>query len=359
MLGKGDGTFHFFASYGVRGTAGGGPAVTDINGDGKPDVVVATSGTSGGAENGFVSVLIGNGDGTFQLPVDYPSGGIGQNSIAVADVNGDGKLDALVVSCAPKGSFCSPTNEGAVSVLPGTGKGTFQRAVTFGSGGAYANSIAIADVNGDRRADVFVTDLFSDDVGVLLNDGQYPTFTALTSNLSPSIYGQAVTLTATVTSAGPEIPSGTVTFKNGASSIGSPTLTGGIATLTRSKLPAGTLSLTTTYKGDIQSGGSKSSALTQIVTQATTTTTVTSSVNPSLQGQPVTFTAKVTSPTVTAIGTVTFTAGTATLGMIAMSSGKASVTTSALPKGSIKIKATYNGTPNIIGSAASLTQTVN
>jgi hypothetical protein len=109
----------------------------------------------------------------------------------------------------------------------------------------------------------------------------------------------------------------------------------------------------------MQFAKSTSAPLTQVVTQATTTTTITSSLNPSMQGQAVTFTAKVASPTVKATGTVTFTAGAINLGTITLSGGKASVITNVLPAGRTVITATYNGTANIVGSAASLTQTVN
>ncbi len=138
------------------------------------------------------------------------------------------------------------------------------------------------------------------------------------------------------------------------------TLSGGVAVLTKSKLPAGTLSITATYNGDPQSAKSTSAPLNQIVKRASTTTTVTSSLNPSAQGQSVTFTAEVTSLTARVAGTLTFTADAATLGTVTLSGGKASLTTSALPKGNNqKITVTYGGTANFAGSAESLRQTVN
>ncbi|MFY9558990.1 MAG: FG-GAP-like repeat-containing protein, partial [Terriglobales bacterium] len=339
MLGNGDGTFQLLASYKVGGVGSVAAVIADVNLDGKLDVVAVNS-------DGLVSVLLGNGDGTFQPAVIYRTGGDRSVSVAVADVNGDSEPDVVVASCALKVSMCSATSEGAVSVLEGKGDGTLKRALTFDSGGLDADFVTVADVNGDSRPDLIVTNYFSSDVGVLLNDGPYVTSTVLTSSLNPSTYGQSVTLTATVTSLGPAAPTGTVTFKNGASSIGTSTLSGGVATLTRRKLPAGTLSITATYNGDTQSGKSKSPPIIQVVSQATTTTTIASSLNPSAQGQAVTFTAKVTSPTVKVTGTVTFTAGATNLGTITLSGGKASVTTSSLPAGSNTITATYNGTAN-------------
>jgi hypothetical protein len=96
------------------------------------------------------------------------------------------------------------------------------------------------------------------------------------------------------------------------------------------------------------------------VNQASTTTTVKSSLNPSLLGQSVTFTATVTSPTTTPAGSVTFLDGTNALGTVTLSGGKASYSTSTLSAGSHSITAVYNGTANIRGSTSSpLVQTVN
>jgi hypothetical protein len=96
----------------------------------------------------------------------------------------------------------------------------------------------------------------------------------------------------------------------------------------------------------------------QTVTQITSAATITSSLNPSTQGQAVTFTAKITSPTVLPTGPVTFTAGTTAIGTVQLSGGKASFTTSSLPVGSTVVKVSYNGNSNIKGGAASITQAV-
>ena len=75
-------------------------------------------------------MLLGNGDGTFQTAVTYVSGGYGAASVAVADVNGDGKLDVVVANCSGSSSDCSGS-AGNVGVLLGNGDGTFQTAVTY------------------------------------------------------------------------------------------------------------------------------------------------------------------------------------------------------------------------------------
>ena len=124
---------------------------------------------------------------------------------------------------------------------------------------------------------------------------KYTTSTALTSNLHPSTYGQAVTLTATVSSAGPT-PTGTVTFKNGSVVLGSRTLNAdGVATSTTAKIPVGANTLTATYNGDALNGKSVSAAITQTVSQASLSMVLTSTPNPSTFGKSVKFTAKLTS----------------------------------------------------------------
>jgi len=93
--------------------------VADVNGDGKLDLVVANNcATSTSCTNGVVGVLLGNGDGTFQAAVSYGSGGYEAYSIAVADVNGDGKLDVVVANDCASSSNCT---NGMVGVLPGNG----------------------------------------------------------------------------------------------------------------------------------------------------------------------------------------------------------------------------------------------
>ena len=185
------------------------------------------------------------------------------------------------------------------------------------------------------------------------------TATTLVSNLNPSIYGQKVIFTATVTTSGAVPPTGNVNFKWNGNSIGSATLNAsGVATLTRSNLNADTYPLTAVYTGDASNLGSTSAVMSQLVTRATSSATLTSSPNPSTQAQAVTFTATISSPTVAATGPVTFTAGKTVLGTAQLSGGKAKFTTSTLAVGSTKVTATYQGDSNIAGSSASVTQTV-
>ncbi len=189
------------------------------------------------------------------------------------------------------------------------------------------------------------------------------TTTTLASSLNPSIYGQAVTFTAQVTTSGPVPPAGTVAFtwKQFATTytIGTATLnSSGIATLTRSNLNADPYPLVAVYKGDTNNLASTSAVVIQSVTPAMSSATITSSPNPSIQGQWVTFTAKITSPTVLPKGPVTFSAGTTVLGSVQLSGGRATFTTSSLAAGSNVVKVSYTGDSNIKGSSAAVTQVV-
>jgi len=270
LLGNGDGTFQPGTAY-TAGVAATSLAVADLNGDGHPDLVVADMGVWPNTY-GAVSVLLGNGDGTFQPAVTYSSGAGGAYSVAVADVNGDGKPDIVV---ADEGGKSYKT--GVVGVLLGKGDGTFQKAVRYSSGGGTpdwysTSSIAIGDVNGDGRPDLVVVDqCFSycsdGGVGVLLNKtARAITTTALTSSPNPSQVGQTVTFTATVSSTRP-IPDGQiVAFSTGKTKLGTATTTNGVASLNTSFSKAKTYTIKASYAGGGFFGAS-SGTMKQVVEQ--------------------------------------------------------------------------------------------
>jgi hypothetical protein len=194
--------------------------------------------------------------------------------------------------------------------------------------------------------------------------------TALASSLNPSTYGTNVTFTATVTS-GAGTPTGTVTFKDGAATLGSPALSAGKATFSSSTLSVGSHSITATYNGAGDYNTSVSSTLTQTVNkQSTTTSALTSKPAGAFYGQSITFTASVT-PTVAGpsapSGSVTFKDnGVALAPAVTLSSGTASLACApgnpcpALNVGTHPITALYNGDGNYTTSTSSaLTQTVN
>jgi hypothetical protein len=101
--------------------------------------------------------LLGNGDGTFQPAITYGSGGQGGRAVVVADVNTDGRPDLLTGNCGPGGCGTFQPGRGVVGVLLGNGDGTFQSAAAYGAG-SYV-SIAVADVDGDHTPDLLAASM--------------------------------------------------------------------------------------------------------------------------------------------------------------------------------------------------------
>jgi hypothetical protein len=154
LIGNGDGTFQPPVSYLSGGIYPLSVAIGDVNRDGVPDLVVANDWITPFSADGAVSVFLGNGDGTFQAPLTYSSGGSGANSVAIGDVNGDGDPD-LVVSNACEtnnGSGCT----GELGVLLGKGDGTFQPVVTYTTGKYHAGSLVLSDLKGNGHLDAVV-----------------------------------------------------------------------------------------------------------------------------------------------------------------------------------------------------------
>ena len=181
------------------------------------------------------------------------------------------------------------------------------------------------------------------------------TTTTLAAAPNPSAPGQTVTFTASVSGVG-----GTVTFKDGATPLGTFALTAGLASVSTATLSTGNHSITASYSGSATFAASTSSVLTQSVGLTASTTSIISSANPSTVGQPVTFTAFVSATGGTPTGSVTFKDGTTTLGSATLAAGVASFTTTALTAASHSITANYGGdTVFAISSSSVLTQTVN
>jgi hypothetical protein len=200
LLGNGDGTFKLPVSYSPVGYLPQWVAIGEVNGDSHPDLVVATycQDLVGSCNAGSAAVLLGKDDGTFQPPVFYSSGGFNALSVAIEDMNNDGHPDLLVTHERLNGAFPSP---GILGVLAGNGDGTFQRPVTFLSGGAYPGAVVAADINGDAKPDVVAANFCPQvdgcdgrsmgTIGVLLNNTPF-------CNTPP-----AITLSATPTSLWP------------------------------------------------------------------------------------------------------------------------------------------------------------
>jgi len=152
LLGNGDGTFQPHADYAV-GTLSFGLAVGDLNGDGIPDVAV------GSGSSTLVSIFLGNGDGTLQAAQTYDTGGVPEY-VVIADFDGDGVLD--LATCAG--------GVGTVSVLLGNGDGTFAARQTFGSS-VFPDGLAAADFNRDGNVDIAVSNNPANAVSLFLGNG--------------------------------------------------------------------------------------------------------------------------------------------------------------------------------------------
>ena len=186
----------------------------------------------------------------------------------------------------------------------------------------------------------------------------------------PVVYGQPVTFWAMVYPVNPPFfgnpvlwtPTGYVRFTWGRFSLGSALLNGfpgaPMATFTISTQNADTYPIVAEYLGDSSFAPSTSGVEIETVLPTTSSSTLISSMNPSTFSQAVTFTAAVTSPTVIVKGPVTFTVGKTTLGVVELSRGIATLTTSSLPKGTSTVVVTYLGDSNITQTSASVVQVV-
>jgi hypothetical protein len=453
-INNGSGSFPVTHTYTVGSSSTSAPssiAVGDFNHDGKLDLAVANF------NDNNVSVLLGNGDGTFQNAVNYAVG-VSPTSVIAADFYGDGYLDLAVANSDPF-SF----NPGTVGILLGDGAGNFQAPSNF-TVGLQPYSLVAADFNGDSILDFAVANensagngnmsvslnqvcpvthlgvtapastpvgasftigvtafndynrvaagynglvfFTSSDGGaqlplpynfvpadngshtfvnaailraagsqlvisrdnanhsiygassITVNQATTTTALALTSGNNPSTYGQSLTYTATVSPQYSGTPTGTVTFFDGANSLGVGTNAGGATwTLNTSALTGGPHTITASYGGDSNFTGSGPAALAQTINQATISIAITASPIPFRFRQMVTVSATLTpsgpapmSPT----GMVTFKDGGTTIGTGAVDgSGHASFQTNQFTMGIHVITASYAGDTNFAGNNSS------
>lgn len=275
----------------------------------------------------------------------------GSTSSAVSEVISlNSSAITLVSSLNPAIAGQAVTFTGTVTGTSPTGTVTFLSGTTsLGAPVALASSMAAFTTTTLPVGTDSITAVYSGDssnatsTSAVLSEiiSLAPTTTAVVSSAAHATFGQPVTFTAVVTD---DSPTGNVQFFDGATSLAVPVaLIGNIATFTTSTLAVGTHSITAAYKGDAFNSPSTSPVLFEFVsTNAPTTTTLVASADPIIIGQSVTFTATVTGTSPT--GTIQFLDGATSLGSpVALTSGAASITTSALTVGTHPITAVYSG----------------
>jgi len=392
LLGNGDGTFTATASPAANIPSG--LATADFNGDGIIDLAVPNQGS------GIVTILLGNGDGTFTATTNPPE--IYGGSITAGDFNGDGYIDLALIS------FIPGSGQSSLTVLLGDGHGNFTAA---GPASGTYNSIATADFNGDGLADLAVVNYSTatasgDNMTILLSqsqmataivigvspagagthlvDASYPgdsnygssisgTVSLTAEGLTPRMtlssssnsvnQGSPVTFTATVIatapppkaalrkkpSTTPPVPTGTMTFYSGTTSLGSISLnSSGQAIFATSSLPAGTDSITASYSGDKNYNPATSAAVTvTVIGKPIPTVKLTASSSSTTYGTLITFKASLTGNGAVPTGSVAFLSGVTLLGSANLnSSGVATYATSKAPAGDDSITASYSGDSN-------------
>jgi Bacterial Ig-like domain (group 3)/FG-GAP-like repeat len=312
-----------------------------------------------------IDVLLNNGDGTFgmYMPVTVSTppnndGGPSAYGMGYGDVNGDGKPD-LILTLTDTGASVD------AMVLPGNGDGSFQPQINLilhvgpGLPANQTPAISIEDLNLDGKQDL----IFGNGQVALGNgDGTFvlstPLFAYQSDETAPPMAFSLVQLVLPG-SLEPSLVYLLPTATPPAVSVFTPQ-TSSSATLSPSTLAVGTHSITARYSGDANYTAEPSAAVSVTVSQAASATAVTSSANPSFAGQSITLTATVTSAGPAPTGNVIFTSGSTTLGTVALSGGSAAYTTSSFTTlGTQTITVSYPGDVNTQASSASLSQVVN
>ena len=399
LLGNGDGTFSASPSSARTGQDSSISAIAtaDLNGDGAVDLLVANQ------FDNSVTLLMGNGDGTFTPTQSPVLTGHGPSAIVVGDFNGDGKLDFAVPNFydGTVSVFLNQNCAGLPAVVC-----SFTQSAQVLTVGTYPDAIAAADLNADGFVDLVVANYGANDVNVLLGDGTgnfsggpqpgslvfntdpqsfaltladfsgdgrldiltlngAPSFSLLTQTAVPQVvlslsnpfpvYGQGMTYTAQVNPSFGAQPTGTVTFFDGSTSLGTATLSGYQANLFASTPNVGTHQITATYNGDANFLATSSAAVTETVSQAQTSLTLSSNVNQLPFGQPFTLSATVVISNLgTPTGTVSFfdTSSSTSLGTATVTNGVAQLTLSNLTPGAHIITSFYSGDTNFLGSSS-------
>jgi hypothetical protein len=350
LLGNGHGSFQSLPAAAIETSDGlTGAVAGDFNQDGILDIAVA-DGVACSDCGGHGTLLYGNGDGTFSAGLQIETEGGPPVSVVASDFYGVGTPTPVLANrCGdeldcPFGSVMIDGTQNITDIM--------------------LLYLAAGDFNNDGKPDLAGSLQFDSGASVLLNTGA--TLASSATTLSPAgsqPYSafQKVTFTASVTHTGPKVPTGEVNFLDNGSSIGSGSLArNGQAILNTNQLAVGSHFIVAYYGGDTNFAGSNSLGAHVTIAPATTTATVSSSLNPSMRGEAVRFTATV-APQFggSATGTVTFFDGAKQLGSASLTRNQASFVISALQAGTHSITAAYSGNATFQAStSAPLSQVV-
>jgi hypothetical protein len=379
------------------------PTTTTVSASPNPSVfnqsvsfVITVSPVAGGTPTGTVSLM----DGSTILTTATLSGGTGRiyygglspathsiTAVYSGDPNFTSSTSAalnVVVNQAPTTTSLSSTLNPSTYGQAVTFTATVQAppginpfgAVTFMDGSATLGSSSIS--NGSAQFTLSGLAVGSHSITAVYAGNTYLTgstsaalaqtvsaassTTTVSSSANPATFSQAVVFSASIQAAFGGSATGTATFLDGATALGTAPVSGNAAQLSVSSLAVGSHSITAKYSGDSNVAGSTSATLMQTVGQAVTTSTVTSASNPAAFGQSVTFSVRIQSSSGgTPTGTVTLMDGSNSLGNTALpANGVAQFASTSLAPGGHAISATYSGDTNFAPStAATLTETIN
>jgi hypothetical protein len=362
----------------ATGTAVGIDGHTPVLGSFRYDYYDNTTGTDLGstaptnAGNYTVTATFTSGDS------GYSSGGTAQTPFTISPAATTTSNVSLSSSTAVYGqpvTLTATITNTQTAVIPSGTIGFYNGATELGTATVGANGVATLTLSTLSVGSYSLTASFSDPASnftssgsrsaASLTIGKASTTTTLTATTNTTVYGQAVTFTATVAAVSPSVatPTGTVTFKDGSTVLGTVSLSNGSASLTTTHLAVGNHSITVTYNASANFKTSSSTAYPVTVSQDGTTAVVTSSVPNPVYGQSVTLKATVRASAPgsgTPTGTVTFYHGATVLGTATLSNGVATLNTKALSVGSNSITVVYGGNSNFLGTTSpALVLTVN
>jgi hypothetical protein len=347
FFGNGDGTFRAGPAT-FAGLDPDGIAVGDFNGDGKADLAITNPTTY--QTTSTVTILLGNGDGTFTTAPSIPGVGSQAAAIVTGDFNDDGILDLAMESLGVGA-------ESEVSVFLGNGNGTFTQAPRSPIEGTSQSGsvLAVGDFNGDGKADL-VTSSGEQYLSLLLGNGDGTFHSAIDVAAADAQVGaiSGVALGDFVGSGLSGIASADYASADAYVLLPQTTPLTSTATLSGvSIVGSGQHDIVAVYSGSSAYQTSTSPPLLMDATPQPTTVTVTVNPTSSMYGQPVTLTATIAPDTVeddNATGTVIFTAAGAVVGTFSVVNGVATGQTNLLPVGSDDVIATYSGDTNFAGS---------